>query len=118
MTIVQSAELALRSPARLSRRRFELPVEIGTGAVPHSDSEARFGREPFGVVTRSAQQRAGGVVADTVTCEQRCGDRVEDRLDGLVEFADLGVEGELQRRATLTSARFAPPVGVNGSPGR
>jgi hypothetical protein len=32
MTMVQSAELALRSPARLSRRRFELPVEMGTGA--------------------------------------------------------------------------------------
>ena len=39
MTIVQRAELALRSPARLSRRRFELPVETGTGAVPHHDAK-------------------------------------------------------------------------------
>ena len=39
MTMVHSAELALRSPARLSRRRFEFPVETGTGAVPHSDAK-------------------------------------------------------------------------------
>ena len=36
MTTVQSAELALRSPARLRRLRFDLPVAIGTGDVPHS----------------------------------------------------------------------------------
>ena len=36
MTMVQSAELARRSPARLSLRRLEFPVDTGTGAVPQS----------------------------------------------------------------------------------
>ena len=60
---------------------------MGTGAVPQSAAKLDSVAEPFGVVARSAQQRAGGFVADTVTGEQRCGDRVEERFDGLVEFA-------------------------------
>ena len=36
MTIVHSAELAQRSPARSSLRRLEFPVDTGTGAVPHN----------------------------------------------------------------------------------
>ena len=39
MTMVHSAALPRRSPARLSLRRLELPVEMGTGAVPHSDAK-------------------------------------------------------------------------------
>jgi hypothetical protein len=73
MTIVQSAELARRSPARFSLRRCEFPV------------------------ARGAQQRARGFVADTVVGEQRCRDRVKDRLDGLVELGDLDFEGEPTR---------------------
>jgi hypothetical protein len=34
--MVHSAQLPRRSPPRLSRRRFELPVSIAMGAVPHS----------------------------------------------------------------------------------
>ena len=49
--------------------------------------------------------------------EQRRGDRVEDRLDGPVEFADLGVEGE-PASGDGDQRAFAPPVGVSGSPGR
>ena len=57
MTMVQSAELALRSPARLSRRRLEFPVDIGHGRGAAQRGEARFGAEPFGIVACGAQQR-------------------------------------------------------------
>ena len=36
MTMVQRAELAWRSPARLSRWRLVLPDETRTGLLPHS----------------------------------------------------------------------------------
>lgn len=68
MTMVQSAELPRRSPARLSRPRLALPVEIGTGAVPQSDAKLA-----------SVAIRAGGLVTDSVAGEQRRGEVVYGR---------------------------------------
>ena len=56
MTMVHKAELPRRSTARLSLRRLELPVEMGTGGVPQSEGEAGLRGEAVGVVTCGAQQ--------------------------------------------------------------
>jgi hypothetical protein len=50
----------------------------GDGCGPAQRGEACFGGDAVGVVACGAQQGAGGVVADAVAGEQRCGDRVED----------------------------------------
>ena len=52
MAIMCRAELAARSPPRLSRCRVVIPDEAGNGAAPQSIAKEGLGGEAFGVVCR------------------------------------------------------------------
>ena len=94
MTMVQSAEFAVAVAGTVESSSLRVAARDRNGCGATQRGKARFGGETFGVVARSAQQCAGGVVADSVTREEWRGDRVEDRLDGSVEVFDFGVEGD------------------------
>ena len=90
---------------------------MGTGAVPHSDAKLDSVASRSGLSPAVHSRRARGLVADTVTREQRRGDGIEDRFDRLIQVGDLGVEGkppapdrdERPLRATSRGARVRGP---------
>jgi hypothetical protein len=62
----------------------------GHGCGAAQRGETRLGAQPFGIVTRGAEQRSRNFVADTVMFEQQRSHGIEDVLDRMLS-PDLAV---------------------------
>jgi hypothetical protein len=76
MVIVHSAELACRSPPRLSRWRICLPEEASTGLAPHSAAKLASVRTRTGLSPVVASKVAATWVATPCLANSSGGRRV------------------------------------------
>ena len=107
--MVCSAQLACRSPPRLSRCRLVFPEETGIGVVPHRAAKPA-GRDPVGVVAGGDQQLRGGEGPEAGFGEQ-LGGQLGDQF-GEVMFGVVDLSGE------VVDASGEPAEGESGGAGR
>src|SRR5215472_10010003 len=134
MAIVHSAELACRSPPRLSRRRICLPEEASTGLAPHSAAKLASVRTRPGLSPAVASRAAatwgsypflgqelfgGGVTHEFVQCGIQPGDLNGELLVAVGHAGHRGL-GALGRAGRVAGAepgcQLHPPR--TGQPGQ
>jgi hypothetical protein len=84
-----SAELACRSPPRLSRRRLVLPEDASSGLTPH---RAAKDAQPVGVVAGGDEQGRGVVGTDPAASQQGRGVAGDGGGDLVFQVANLASE--------------------------
>src|SRR5215470_12980255 len=118
MAMVQSAELACRSPPRLSRWRSCLPEEASTGLAPHSAAKLASLRTRPGLSPVVASSVAATWVA-TLKLGQML-DTLPDRLTlarqqkmAHADFLELVLADEVARREAKSASLRARAAGLD-----
>ncbi len=111
------AALACRSPSRLRRCRFVLPLLACTGLWPQREANGLFAGEALGVVTDSEQQR-GDVGSEAFERDQTGGGVFGDAAQTKPDLTELLLQeqGPLSQLAKGEPSDGGQAVVISGDP--
>ena len=89
MAMVCSAQLAARSPPRLSRCRTVFPEDARTGLTPAQRCEAGLRPQSFGIVAGRKEELRSSDMADRIACDEVRRELVDNGCDHRTQVRDL-----------------------------